>query len=179
MGKKIVVISTSLRPNSNSEALAREFARGAEDAGHKVEFIDLKGKKIGFCVGCMSCKEAGKCAIDDDVNAIAETVLESDVVAFATPIYYYEMSGQMKTLIDRMNSMYPKDHKFRDIYLLATAAVSEDSAFDRCVAGLEGWIVCYEPARLAGKVTCGGVHAPGSVAGSKKLQEAYEAGHKA
>ena len=56
-----------------------------------------------------------------------DSVLNADVVCWATPIYYYEMSGQMKTLIDRMNAMYPKDYRFRDIYLLTTAAEDEES----------------------------------------------------
>ena len=56
-----------------------------------------------------------------------DSVLNVDVVCWATPIYYYEMSGQMKTLIDRMNAMYPKDYRFRDIYLLTTAAEDEES----------------------------------------------------
>ena len=111
MSKKVVVISTSLRGNSNSEQLARSFAKGAEDAGNSVEFISLKGKKIGFCIGCLACQSKGECVIKDDALAIEQAVLNADVVAFSTPIYYYEMSGQMKTLLDRMNSLYPKDYR--------------------------------------------------------------------
>ena len=54
MSKKVVVISTSLRTNSNSEALAKEFVKGAEAAGHEVEYISLKGKSIAFCIGCLA-----------------------------------------------------------------------------------------------------------------------------
>lgn len=178
MGKRVVVISTSLRAQSNSDALAREFARGASDAGHSVELIELGGKRIAFCTGCLACQSSGACVIDDDADAIAESVLAADVVAFATPIYYFEMSGQMKTLIDRMNSMYPKDHRFRDVYLLATAAEEGDEVFERCERGLGGWIACYEPARLAGSLYCGGIDAPGSIAGSAHLADAYEMGRK-
>ena len=107
MAKKVVVISTSLRANSNSDKLAQEFAEGAKQAGHEVEYISLRGKKIAFCLGCLACQTKGECVIKDDALPIAEAVLHADVVAWATPIYYYEMSGQMKVLIDRMNSMYP------------------------------------------------------------------------
>ncbi len=55
-----------------------------------------------------------------------ESVLNADVVCWATPIYYYEMSGQMKTLIDRMNAMFRKDYRFREVYLLTTAFENED-----------------------------------------------------
>ena len=113
MSKKVVVISTSLRANSNSEALAKEFAKGAETAGHEVEYISLKGKNIAFCIGCLACQSKGQCIFNDDALPITEAVLNADVVVWATPIYYYEMAGQMKVLIDRMNSMYPKDYKFR------------------------------------------------------------------
>lgn len=122
MAKKVTVISTSIRPNSNSELLAKSFAEGAEAAGNEVTFITLKDKDIRFCRGCLSCHQTGKCIIQDDVAPIMDAVLQADVVAWATPIYYFEMSGQMKTLIDRMNPMYPKDYRFRDVYFLATAA---------------------------------------------------------
>ena len=100
MSKKVVVISASLRTNSNSAALAEQFAKGAKDAGNEVEVISLKGKNIGFCIGCLACQSTGSCVIKDDANEITEKVLNADVVAWATPIYYYEMAGQMKTLID-------------------------------------------------------------------------------
>ncbi len=61
-------------------------------------------------------------------TAFMERVLDADVVCWATPIYYYEMSGQMKALIDRMNAMYTKDYRFRDIYLLTTASLDKHSA---------------------------------------------------
>ena len=111
--KKVIVISTSLRPGSNSDLLADRFAEGAKAAGNEVEKISLVGKNIQFCKGCLACQKLGRCVISDDVNDIMAKVLKADVVAWATPIYYYEMSGQMKTLIDRMNAMYPLDYQFR------------------------------------------------------------------
>lgn len=107
---------------------------------------------------------------------ITEKVLNADVVAFSTPIYYYEMSGQMKTLIDRMNSMYPKNYKFRDVYFMASAAEDEEYVTERAIAGLQGWIDCYETTELKGSVFCGGVDAPGDINGNKKLDEAYNMG---
>ena len=100
MAKKVLVISTSMRGNSNSEKLAEAFADGAKAAGNEVELISLKNKTIGFCKGCLACQQTGHCVIKDDANAITDKMLEADVIAWATPIYYYEMSGQMKTMID-------------------------------------------------------------------------------
>lgn len=174
--KHIIVISTSLRPGSNSDMLADKFIEGATAAGHSVEKISLTGKNIQFCRGCMACQKVGKCVIKDDVNAIMAKVMEADVVAWATPIYYYEMSGQMKTLIDRMNAMFSLDYKFRDVYMLSTAAEDEPETPRRAEAGLTGWIDCFEKARLAGTLFCGGVNDAREITGNHKLQEAYELG---
>ena len=176
--KRVIVISTSLRRGSNSDMLAERFAAGAMDAGHEVEKLTLVGKDIQFCRGCMACQKLGRCVIQDDVNAIMARVLESDVVVWATPIYYYEMSGQMKTLIDRMNAMYPLDYQFRDIYLLTTAAEEEESTPKRAESGLTGWIDCYPKSRLAGTLFCGGVNGSRDIDGNPKLQEAFELGSK-
>lgn len=174
--RKIVVISTSLRANSNSDALANEFIRGAQDAGLDVEKISIVDKNIQFCKGCLACQKLGRCVIKDDVNDIMAKVLNADVVVWATPIYYYEMSGQMKTLIDRMNAMYSQDYKFRDIYMLTTAAEDEEFVPKRAEAGLTGWIDCYPKSRLAGTLFCGGVDNPRDIEGNAKLQAAYEMG---
>ncbi|MDD3797427.1 MAG: flavodoxin family protein [Lachnospiraceae bacterium] len=174
--KKVVVLSTSLRGNSNSEKLAEQFAEGARNAGNEVELISLRSKNIRFCIGCLVCQSTGSCVIKDDAIEITEKVLNADVVVFATPIYYYEMSGQMKTLIDRMNSMYAKDYHFRDIYFLASAAEEEEYVPERAIAGLQGWIDCYGKTELKGTVFCGGVNAPGDIEGNVKLKAAYEMG---
>ena len=174
--KRVIIISTSLRRGSNSDKLADKFVEGAKATGNDVEIISLTGKNIQFCKGCLACQQLGKCVINDDVNAIMAKVLEADVVAWATPIYYYEMSGQMKTLIDRMNAMYPLDYKFRDVYLLTTAAEDEEYVPKRAEAGLTGWIECYPKSRLSGTLFCGGVNAPNEIEGNNKLQEAYEMG---
>jgi len=174
--KRVIVISTSLRHGSNSDMLADKFAEGAIAAGNDVEKISLVGKEIQFCKGCFGCQKLGRCVIKDDVNDIMAKVMNADVICWATPIYYYEMSGQMKTLIDRMNGMYDRDYQFRDVYLLTTAADDEEQTPKRAETGLTGWIDCYPKSRLAGTVFCGGVNEPHAIEGNPKLQEAYELG---
>ena len=176
--KKVVVISTSLRAGSNSHAMAEQFAEGAKAAGHSVELISLRGKEIKFCIGCLSCQKTGACLFKDDVPAIMDSVLAADVVCWATPIYYYEMSGQMKTLIDRMNAMYPKDYRFRDVYLLTTATENEDFTPKGAGNGLQGWIDCFEKTNLKGHLFCGGVTNPKEIAENPKLQDAFELGRQ-
>ena len=177
--KNVLIISTSLRKNSNSEMLADYFAKGAEESGNNVEKVTLVGKNIAFCKGCLACQKLGKCVINDDANEITEKMLHADVVVFATPIYYYEMSGQMKTLIDRANSLFPKDYAFRDVYLLASAAEDEAGTIDGAVKGISGWIECFPKSRLAGTVFAGGVNDPGDIKGSPALKKAYKAGKNA
>ena len=174
MAKKVLIIETSLRNNSNSDRLAESFAKGAADAGNEVEIVSLKGKKISFCLGCFVCLDRGNCVIKDDANEITEKILLADVVAWSTPIYYYEMSGQMKTMIDRANSLYPRDYQFRDVYLLSTAAEDEADTDEKAVNGLIGWVDCFEKASFKGKVFAGGVNEPGEIAGHKAIDEAYE-----
>ena len=174
--KRVIVISTSLRHGSNSDMLADQFVEGAKAAGNDVEKITLAGKNIQFCKGCLACQKLGRCVINDDVNDIMAKVMEAEVVVWATPIYYYEMSGQMKTLIDRMNAMYGRDYKFRDIYLLTTTADDDPETPKRAETGLGGWIACYPKSRLAGTLFCGGVNEPKAIEGNSKLQEAFEMG---
>ena len=168
MSKKVVVLSTSLRSNSNSELLAKSFVEGAKESGNEVEYISLKNKDIRFCIGCLACQKLGHCVIKDDVTDIMDSVLYADVVVWATPIYYYEMSGQMKTLIDRLNPMYSKDYRFRDVYLLATAAEEGDEVFEKVITGLNGWIDCFEKTSIKGTVLCGGVSSAGDISSNDK-----------
>lgn len=176
--KNVLVISTSLRSNSNSEALADEFVRGAQDGGNQVEKVSLREKSISFCRGCFACLKNGRCVINDDANAIVEKMLNADVLVFASPIYYYEMCGQMKTLLDRANPLYSLDYKFRDVYFLSAAAEKEENVDSRAVSGLEGWIECFPKSHLAGKIFAGGVTDPGEIRNHPALREAYEMGKK-
>ena len=178
MGKKVVVISTSIRANSNSEALAESFVNGALSTGNDVDFISLKDKKIEFCKGCLACQNIGKCVINDDAAEIMDKVLDAEVVVWATPIYYYEMSGQLKTMLDRLNPLYPSDYAFTEVYFLSSAAEDEDSVPERAVNGVEGWVECFEKANFAGTVFMGGVTAPGEKPDHPALEEAREMGRK-
>ena len=152
MNKKVLIISTSLRTNSNSQILAEEFKKGAVEAGNEVEIISLKDKKINFCIGCLTCQKTQKCIFNDDSNGIIDKMLKSDVIVFATPIYFYEMAGKMKVLLDRTNPMFPSDYSFRDIYLLTTSADTDESSMDGSLKGLKGWIDCFDKAKLKGVI---------------------------
>ena len=104
-----------------------------------------------------SCQRNGMCVLKDDVADIMAKVKDAEVIVYATPIYYYEMCGQMKTLLDRLNPLYSTDYSFRDIYMIATAAENDESAFEKAYNGLQGWVDCFEKASLKGMVGGGGM----------------------
>lgn len=175
--KKILIVSSSLRGGSNSEILAHETERGAIEAGNDVEFLSLKGKDIKFCIGCLTCQQTHKCVLKDDMADLIAKVQNADVLIFATPIYYYEMSGQLKTFLDRCNPLYSQENKFKDVYLITSAYDSSESAADRAINGLNGWVECFEQSRFAGALIGGGIDAPKSAANRNDLlQKAYELG---
>ena len=178
MAKKVLVVSTSLRGNSNSEILAKECERGAKDAGHEVEFVSLRGKDIRFCIGCMTCQKSGRCVLKDDVAEIMAKVKESEVIIFATPIYYYEMCGQMKTLSDRCCA---RDTEMTDkeFYFILTAAEESIPMMERTVECFRGFLDCLEGPVERGVVYGVGAWHVGEIESSPAMQEAYELGLRA
>ncbi len=175
--KRVLVISSSLRAGSNSDILADNFIKGVEISGNCVEKINLTNKTMKFCIGCLSCQETGKCVLKDDVNSIIEKMQNADVIAFATPIYFYEMAGQMKVLLDRTNPLYPQEYKFRDIYLIATCAENDKSAIKQTIGGLQGWVDCFDKAEIKGVVYGIGVNDRKEVLSRQELLgEAYNMG---
>lgn len=179
MNKKVLIISTSFRKGGNSDILADEFAKGAAKAGNHVEKIYLHGKTIKFCTGCLSCQSKPGCVLKDDANDIVEKMLNADVIVFATPIYFYEMTGQMKTLLDRTNPLFPSEYSFREIYLLAASADNDPASMDGAVKGLEGWIACFEEARLSGVIRGTGADSLGSIyENTEIIQETYKMGER-
>lgn len=174
--KKVLIISTSPRKGGNSDMLAMELMRGAAEAGNQVEYVSLIGKNIQFCRGCLTCQKTLRCVIHDDADVIREQMLHAEVIVWATPIYYYSISGQMKTMIDRGNALYESDYQFRDVYLLATAADDAPTAVEGAVKALQGWIDCFDKATLKGVVFGGGVNQKGDIDNHQALTEAYEMG---
>ena len=174
---KVCIITTSLRSGSNSDRLSEELIRGAKESGHDVEVISLKGKTIKFCIGCLACQKTQQCVLKDDAVKIVEKVKNADTLVFVTPIYYYEMSGQMKTLLDRLNPLYSSDYRFRKVYMLSTAAEDEEYVPEKAVSGLQGWIDCFEKAEFAGSLFCGGINDTGEANHRPvELEESYAFG---
>ena len=101
MSKKVLILSASPRKGGNSDLLCDQFAKGAEEAGHQVEKIRVQERSIAPCMACYACRNSGVCVQKDDMAAILEKMVQADVLVLATPVYFYSMDGQLKTLIDR------------------------------------------------------------------------------
>lgn len=178
--KKVTIISSSLRKNSNSEILAKEFMKGAKASGNEVNFINLKDIKMGFCIGCLACQKNHKCVLKDGVTKeMLKGICDSDVLVFATPVYYYVISGQLKTFIDRMNPIYSMDYKFRDIYVISTAAEDEVRTFKGIKEDIKGFVDCYGWTKVKGTLFAGGLEGPNDAKEDKALlKKAYDMGNK-
>lgn len=173
---KALIVSSSMRANSNSELLASQVALGLRQGGLEVEILSLKKKDIKFCIGCLSCQKTMKCVLKDDMAEMIDKVKESDIIILATPIYYYEMSGQLKTFLDRLNPIFPQEYKFREFYLLATAAEDEETTPVKAIEGVKGFVDCFEKVRFVNAFFVGGVTAPGEMKKNPKWDEAVEFG---
>lgn len=176
MPKKILIISSSPRKGGNSDILCDEFAKGAIEAGHSAEKISLRGLKLGFCMACYACKKEGVCIQKDDVAEILEKMASADGIVLASPVYYYSMTGQLKTLIDRtLPRYYVNQISNKDVYLIVTAAEAKP-ALERTVDALKGFVECLPEAELKGVVYGAGVYEKGEVTSTPAMQEAYQLG---
>ncbi len=179
MARKILILSASPRKGGNSDLLCDQFLRGAEEAGHEAQKIFLREKTIEHCVACDACQgSGGRCAQRDDMAEILDAMIAADVIVMATPVYFYTMNGQMKTLIDRTYARYDEilDKEF---YFLVTAAVKRADLLERTLEGFRGFTSCLGRAEEKGVVLGIGAWNPGDIEGSPAMSEAFEMGRNA
>ena len=174
--KKELIISSSPRKGGNSETLAAAFAKGARAAGNQAETVYLREKRYSFCKGCFACLKLGHCVIKDDAVEIAAKMHDADVLVFATPVYYYSVSGQLKTMLDRANPLFDTDYAFTKAYLLAAAAEDEPETVTGAVRAVQGWVDCFPHCQLVETVFAGGVNDIGGIVGHPALERAYQVG---
>lgn len=178
MGKKIVILNGSPRKNGNTVTLINAFVEGANEAGHSVRVFNLQEMDIHPCLGCCG---GGKdiespCVQKDDMLKIYPAYRDADMVIFATPLYYWTISGQLKCAIDRLfaiaecNEDYSNPKKDCALIMAAEGHGFEETLYwyDRLMNHL-GWTD-------KGKVLCGGVFNVGDIEGNEKIREAFEFG---
>ena len=176
MSKKVLVLSASPRKGGNSDLLCDQFMLGAKEAGNQTEKIFLRDKEINYCTGCGTCYNMGKCCPqEDDMAEVLEKMIAADVIVMATPVYFYTMNGQMKTLIDRTCSRYTEISD-KDFYFIVTAADDSKQAMERTLEGFRGFTSCLEGAKEKGIIYGTGAWNMGDIKGSKAMVQAYEMG---
>ena len=173
---KITVLMGSPNRNGSTSLLVNEFKRGAEESGHICEVIDVCHADIHPCTGCVACGYEGPCVQKDDVELIKKKLLASDMVVFATPLYYYGMSAQLKTVVDRfcafnssLNSRHLKSA------LLTVAWNADDWTFDALEAHYKT-LVRYINFKDKGMVLGYGCGTPSMTKRSRYPEAAYQLG---
>ncbi len=173
---KITVLMGSPNRNGSTAILTENFTKGAEEAGHSVEVIDVCHADIHPCTGCVKCGYEGPCVQKDDVEIIRKKLLASDMVVFATPLYYYGMTAQLKTVVDRFcayNSSLGSRHL--KSALLTVAWNADDWTFDALETHYN-ILVRYIGFKDCGRVLGYGCGTPGMTKHSRYPQEAYQLG---
>lgn len=179
MAEKIVILNGSPRRNGNTSALAKAFTEGARSAGNTVTEFFLNDMKIHGCRGCC-CGHSSKehpCVQKDDMEQIYPAVKESKVIILATPLYYWNMSGQIRTAVDRLFALEEGDGNLlrghgRSSALLMAAA---GNAFEDVLLYYDHLMEHLKWNNL-GHVLAGGNKNAGDIQGKPELQKAWELG---
>ncbi|CQR72185.1 Putative NAD(P)H-dependent FMN-containing oxidoreductase YwqN [Sporomusa ovata DSM 2662] len=177
MSKNVLILSASPRKEGNSDLLCGQFMLGAKEASNRVEKIYLQDKTIGYCTGCGACYVSHKCVQTDDMAEILDKMIAADVIVMATPVYFYTMNAQMKTLIDRTVPRY-QEITDREFYFIVAAADSNKDAMERTIDGFRGFLECLNGAQEKGIIYGVGAWHKGDIVGSTAMKQAYEVGRK-
>ena len=176
MSKSVLILSGSPRKFGNSDTLCDEFMKGAIASGNTVEKIRVAEKKINYCTGCYHCaKNSGQCIFKDDMSEIIEKLIASDVIVLASPVYFYSISAQLKTLIDRTVSRW-EEIQNKEFYFIATAAENETEALETTFACFKGFVDCCEGSVEKGRIEAKGVYEMGDVKNTNYLEIAFNMG---
>ena len=173
---KIVILQGSPNINGSTNLLAEAFTKGAEESNHEVKRIDISKMNINNCTGCVSCGYEGPCIFKDDNEIIKKEILSSDMLVFATPLYYYGFTAQLKKVIDRFCSYNSSLHsKKLKSCLLAVAWNNDDWTFDALESHYKT-LVRYNHFEDKGMILGYGCGTPSMTISSKYINEAYELG---
>ena len=150
---KIAILNGSPR-KENTDAMVQAFAEGAREAGHEVEILHVGRMKIAGCMGCMYCKTKGEgvCVQKDDLEKIMPAYKEADLIVFASPIYYFTMTAQIESAIQRVFCI-GKPAKAKKVALLLSSG--SPGVYDAAIAQMNGYCA-YTGIELAGVITANG-----------------------
>ncbi len=172
---KILVITGSPRKNGNSNTLADNFIKGAQEAGHTVVRFDSAFKNVHPCIACNKCGMNGQCVFKDDFEFVKANIIDSDAVVFATPMYYFGVSAQIKAVIDRFCAINGQISKPKKAALLMTYADTSEKEAQPIINHYEV-LLNYLGWTDIGKIIAPGVWVEGDVMNTHYPQKAYELG---
>ena len=176
MSKKILILSASFRKGGNSDTLCDQFLKGAREAGHDVEKIFINDKQINYCRGCGVCNKTHRCVQKDDMAEILDKMIKADVIVLATPVYFYTMNGQLKTLIDRTGPRY-EEISGKEFYFIIAAADENRANMEKTLEGLRGFTAdCLPGSREKGIIYGTGAWQIGDIKKLPVMEEAYQMG---
>ncbi|MEE8716742.1 MAG: flavodoxin family protein [Coriobacteriales bacterium] len=171
---RILVLNGSPRANGNTEILSEAFRKGAEEAGNEVEVVNLRGKKIGGCLACKYCfSHGGQCVQQDDMQDILAKLDEADMLVLSSPIYWFDITAQLKAAIDRMYAKASVGFHLDKTALLLNSGA--DHVYDAAIAQYKA-MTSYLKWEDKGIVTAPNMVEKGSARQSPALQQAYELG---
>lgn len=174
--KKILILSGSPRKSGNSDLLCDEFLRGAVEGGNDVEKIWIPGKKIGYCRACYYCKNhGGECCIKDDMADVLQQMLDADVIVLSSPVYFYSICAQLKTVFDRTVARW-LEFKNKEFYYIMTAAEDEEHTMDCTLECFRGLAACFEGSKEKGVIYGKGAYEKGQIRDTPYMKQAYEMG---
>lgn len=172
---RVLAIGASPRAGGNSDMLCDQFLKGAQEAGHETEKVNLANQKLAPCRACYGCGKSGKCVIDDDMAAIQQKLIDADVIALATPVYFYCMDAQLKMMIDRCLPRY-REMRNKRFVLIVTAADPGHDAMEGTLMGLRGFLECLPDSREEKVIYGTGAWEKGEILHLPAMETAYETG---
>ena len=180
--KKVLAVIGSPRRGGNTDELIRKVTKGAESKGAAVETIRLAELNIGECDGCMSCWKGKHCIKSDDMLDIYPKIIDSDVILFGTPVYWYGPTALMKAFIDRFLYFNCPENRAKIRGKKAGLVIpfeEENPDTARPVVEFFEKSLTYLEMSIVGSVVVGGVGAKGDILKKPdRLNEAYELGKR-
>lgn len=170
---KVVVLMGSMRKGGNTDLLVKSFAEGAEK-NNKVEIISVADVNVKGCTGCNYCfrNEENNCILKDDMKEVYSRMAEADIIAIATPVYFYGITSQLKAVIDRLHNPIRKHFQVKKLILLAVAADTGHAVFNGILTTYQ-LILEYFKLEDGGTIMVSEVDGKGDIKGNPALQEAY------
>lgn len=175
--KKVLVITGSPRQHGNSNTLAEQFMRGAQEAGHEVSRFDAGLSTVRGCTACNHCHMNGPCILDDDdFGSVRERIVAADAILFASPVYYYHISMQIKAVMDRFYAINGRIHVRKRAAFLLTLANSDMERVQPIIDFFRRGLFDYLGWEYAGHLVGTGLWPVGAVNGTRYMDEAYRLG---